>query len=243
MEKKVLITREKSQAKVFTEKVKAEGGIPIEVPLLKIECMEPKEYIDIQNYQWIFFTSTNGVHCFFKNLDKSALSLMKSVRIAAVGNKTEEAIQQYGFNVHFLPEQYTADSMTDTFLTEYPEPGTILLVRGNRSRDVLPEFFTKRNVNYDSIEVYETVHNIESKLMEALNTHSFDFITFTSPSTVEAFVKSHGQTYINNDPVIVCIGTTTEAKAKQVGFERILVADTFTVDGMIEAMINFNKRS
>lgn len=240
--KRILITREEKQAKVFAEQVKAVGGVPIEVPLLKISCKQARNrdvvFEKLSDYDWIIFTSANGVHCFFKQLPDELQRQLKNTKFAVVGHKTEAALLEHNLSADLMPEIYDADSLAEIFLKKYEAGESILLVRGSRSRDVLPKVFTAKGIGFDAIEVYETRINEESSrlLQEVLAAKDIDFITFTSPSTVEAFVRLSGNKMPGR---CVCIGTTTEKVAKQLGFTSIITAETFTIEGMIEVMSTY----
>lgn len=241
--KKILVTREASQAQAFSRQIALAGGIPIELPLLAIHCTKRIEDQPIWNrldtYSWILFTSANGVECFYNQLRDLGISENKfaSAKIGAVGHKTENVLKQYRKLADFIPTVYDAETMGTEFLRKNPRPGTILLVRGTKSRDVLPQLFARENIAFDSLEVYETVYNkhIGDKLPKTLASNDFDFLTFTSPSTIESFLEMGG----NPNSVkakICCIGTTTAEKAERSGFSNILTPDEFTIEGMIEAM-------
>src|SRR5690625_5212452 len=102
-EKSILITREEKQGKQFAAKIRECQGNPVEVPLLKISCMdhqENKEFFQrLASYQWVFFTSANGVRCFFQLAAnyKVNTKVLETVNIAVVGHKTENALKEYGF--------------------------------------------------------------------------------------------------------------------------------------------------
>lgn len=242
--KKVLITREEKQAKEFSSKVLAYGGTPVEVPLLKISCKEQDEnkriFPNINRYEWLFFTSANGVNCFFQLAKRyqTDTAILKYKRLAAVGHKTEDALKKFGFVADFVPTTYNADTMANEFLSRYTVSDPILLVRGNRSRDVLPIEFSKHGMVYDSVRVYEMAYNyqVTDCLNATLRENTFDFITFTSPSTVDAFAE---MTAISGQETCVCIGTTTKRRARELGFTSILTPEEFTIDGMLLCISNY----
>lgn len=242
--KKILITREKKQAKDFAEKVKICGGNPIEVPLLEISCKDivanQRILEHIEGYKWIFFTSANGVDCFFQLAEKYKLPKLKEPKFAVVGHKTEWCLNRHGYLSSFVPSVYNADVMAAEFLQKFKCDGPALLVRGNRSRDVLPVEFSKLDMDFDMMEVYETKFNytMENVLQTVLLEEELDFITFTSPSTVEAFSEM-----INNIPEItyVCIGTTTEQRALELGFKLVLTPEVYTTDAMLQTIANYIK--
>lgn len=241
--KKILITREASQAKLFGEKIEKHGGCPRIAPLLKIDTLFNKQdetiYRDLSKFDWIFFTSINGVNHFFKQFKNG--QLLNNCRIAVVGHKTEEALKQYGLKAHFIPSTYNAETMAQEFIELYPEINNVLFVRGNLSRPVLLDAFTKHNIPYSKVIVYET--NVNCSVQKQLHMelgNEIDFITFTSPSTVNAFIN-----LVNNESQLekayhipcFCIGTTTETIAIEQGFKKTYIPTEFTIEGMIDKMI------
>ncbi|GAB3797153.1 uroporphyrinogen-III synthase [Virgibacillus kimchii] len=239
--KRILVTREEKQGRQFAAKIRQYGGVPIEVPLLQISCKDHQENItffkQLANYKWIFFTSSNGVHCFFKLADSYQIDtqFLKTVTLAAVGHKTGDALKNHGFNAAFIPSVYNAEVMAKEFFQVYNDVSPVLIVRGSKSLDILPAAFESRSIKYDAMEVYETGSRMDmkSRLNDTLNTGEIDFITFTSPSSVEAY---RAMAQVNLEVPVVCIGTTTEKRAKQLDFQSILVPEEFTIDGMIHRL-------
>lgn len=246
-EKRILITREESQAKEFSEKVLQYGGKPIELPLLKISCKDkPKNkqlFENLHCYKWIFFTSANGVECFFR-LAKQYMwtnDVFVKMKFAAVGHKTAQTLEAYGYHADFIPTTYNAEVMASEFVEQYTvTKEKLLLIRGNRSRDVLPDFFTEHEIHYHVMEVYETMYNfdVKAELNQLLSHDTLDFITFTSPSTVEAYIEMK-ENKIRNNSVFVCIGTTTEERASELGITNIVTPQLFTIDGMLEQISDY----
>lgn len=246
LQAKVLVTREETQAKAFSKLIAVHNGIPVEVPLLHIQCTDYPENEPIwgrlSSYTWLFFTSANGVNCFLNQmkLKDIPISYLYNKKIAAVGHKTENELKLKNIQADFIPTVYDADTMASEFMAKYPtETGPFLLIRGNRSRDILPVVFAETEISYDSLEVYETTVNVYAAdlLKQTLKTTVFDYITFTSPTSIEYFMEFKGTQYLSNSQQIVCIGTTTEKKAREFGFQHILVPTEFTIEGMIKVMI------
>lgn len=244
--KKIVVTREASQAASFSLAIKEVGGIPVSVPLLKITCRDhflPKDAL-LEN-EWIFFTSAHGVRCFMRS--HSYAKQFSQMKIATVGHKTEAALKQYGLQATFIPSTYNAEVMAEEFFQKYPEANDILLVRGNISRPVLVEEFTKRKIRFKKLVVYDNQANMQMQqtLIDTLAKMEIDFLTFTSPSAVHTFVS-----LLDNQAILptalqlvaVCIGTTTEKAAKAVGFRQTITPDTFTTEAMITKMIEFSQQ-
>lgn len=242
--KRILVTREEKQGKQFAAKIRDYGGDPVEVPLLEISCKDAGEnhvlFQQLADYRWIFFTSTNGVRCFFQLASKynADIHALQSVNIAAVGQKTGEVLKEHGLYPAFIPTVYNAEVMAKEFFKVYHDISRVLIVRGSKSLDILPAALDSRSIDYDTVNVYDTAPRMDRSalLNEVLKSGRIDFITFTSPSSVETF---HVLAEADTNVPVVCIGTTTEKKAKQLGFDSILVAETFTVDGMIHRMAKY----
>ena len=240
--RKILVTREASQAKQFSDLITNSGGVPVEVPLLTIRCIDQTNNdLDVNQFNWIFFTSAHGVNCFFKQFMKEDF---KNIKFATVGHKTEKALKSFGYKAEFIPSTYNAEIMAKEFFEIYPDANYILLVRGNISRKLLVKELTERNLAFDTCVVYETAYFLEMKdqLIRVIEEENIDLITFTSPSTVKAFMEIMGQQPDINKILhvpCVCIGTTTEQAAKKFGFTTTIVPDTFTIENMVESMKNY----
>ncbi|MFD2133691.1 uroporphyrinogen-III synthase [Pseudogracilibacillus auburnensis] len=239
--KRILITREKSQAKEFARLIEKYKGIPIEVPLLHITCRNiiKKTKVELQTFDWIFFTSAHGVHCFFNQFkDNQFIQTL----FATVGHKTEKALKEYGYKASFIPTTYNAEVMADEFFKRYPEADNILLVRGNISRQVLVNELTDRKRTFETIVVYDTkaYTNMKETLLHVLEEKKLDYVTFTSPSTVKTFMEMiEGHPTLQEFLTIpaVCIGTTTEKAAIKFQCKRTIVPEMFTIESMVEKLI------
>ncbi|WP_085991771.1 uroporphyrinogen-III synthase [Oceanobacillus senegalensis] len=244
--KKIIVTREEINNRYFAKKILQYGGTPIEVPLLSITCEDRKEnktiLNDLDQYEWIFFTSANGVECFFQLVEMYHIpfSNINNKKIAAVGRKTKDKLNNFGIKVDFIPTTFNAETMAKEFLSSYSVTKQVLFVRGNLSRPVLIEEFEKAGVSYRTIEVYKTTIKEENKqLLNKAVEGPYDFITFTSPSAIDAFNKL--TEYVITKPC-VCIGTTTKQRALERGITNILMPmEEFTIDAMIECMVNYIK--
>lgn len=238
--KSILVTREEKQAQDFAKKIEQFGGVAFIAPLLKVNCVVSENTLttfeNLPQYEWLFFTSANGVHCFFENWKRNlGAGRLTYQKIAVVGTKTNEVLRGYGYQATFVPSTYNAKTMAREFLSEYHPKQPVLLVRGKLASSILPEVFTKAAIDYDCLTVYETSVNDESKelLIESLNYSHLDYITFTSPSTVDAFFSLIKNVDWIEEKTIVCIGTTTATRAKEKGLSNILVPEHFTIEGMI----------
>ncbi|CDQ18189.1 uroporphyrinogen-III synthase [Halobacillus karajensis] len=244
--KRILVTRSKSQANPLIKKIEEEGGVPYHTPLLNFQLNASESHEGILNrlhdYSWVFLTSANGVKFFFKLLKRKNVSLPKGLKFAIVGSKTERALKRFGYQADFIPSRYRASTMGEEFFDIHPDPGMILYIRGNRSRDVLPDIFKDKGVFFQSMTVYDTLLVKETKddIIQWVEEHSLDALTFTSPSIVHAYmiivkdIKEKGL-----DIPCFCIGPTTAKTAKEHGFRHIHVPDQYTMNHMFNQMIHY----
>lgn len=247
--KRVLVTRTKRQAGSFIEQLEKEGAEPVVLPLLAFEKKETKEnwaYLSrLHEYSWLFFTSANGVKFFFDLLRQYGIPWSEDSigRVASVGKKTTEELEQQGITVSFQPREYNGAAMVAEFLSVHPDPGMILLVQGNLSRQEISRELEHHRVFFHRAVVYDTLVNKfhYRELIEYIQNDDIDIYTFTSPSTVHAFEKlteniMATRSRVKKKRLCVCIGKTTKEAAEKAGFDRILTPKESTVEGMIDIM-------
>jgi uroporphyrinogen III methyltransferase/synthase len=239
--KRVLITRPREQANDFAEKLCAAGFEPIFFPVIEIRPIEnnivlERAWSKLDCYDWIVFTSINAVAVVFSQFERRSLP-----RVAAIGPKTAEALQSRGITPDFVPEEYVAESIL---------PGLgdlrgkwVLLPRAEIARKALPEAIAEAGGIPHEIAVYKTLPvEPDPEGLAALKS-GVDWITFTSPSTVQNFVEILRQQKMNPFELvsklkIACIGPITERAARDQGFEISVVAEKYTTDGLINALGN-----
>ncbi|EOO17299.1 uroporphyrinogen-III synthase [Bacillus cereus] len=239
--KTVLITRAQHQAKQMSVAVKERSGIPLEIPLLR---MEGTSYRQIQHiagqlhsYDWVIFTSKNGVAFFLDSLRKK---LPGPIKIAAVGVKTKLELEKRGYQVHFVPTSFVAETFAEEFLKELSGNERILFPKGNLARDVIPVKLREFGVFLDELIVYGTKVNVEKKqeLITALKLGEVNIITFTSPSTVDSFVRLLEGTNWREwtkKCTIACIGPITEKEAN-LYFPHVIVPKEYTVEALLQCI-------
>lgn len=233
--KRILVTRNEPKASAFAEQIVTHGGEAIIAPLIQITCSTLNENVvdQVGSYEWLIFTSANGVHCFFQQID---CACVKHVNIAVVGAKTNEALRAYEVEADFIPSVYNAKTMAPAFIRKMRPKGKVLIVRGRLSGTVVNKALTQENIPFDCVEMYDTEPNFAAKstLQRALK--KIDCITFTSPSTVDAFMTlaDHPEDFYHMS--VFAIGTTTEKRARERGFTYVYTPKVFTVEGMLERM-------
>ncbi|SEN01150.1 uroporphyrinogen-III C-methyltransferase [Lihuaxuella thermophila] len=248
--KRVLVTRARSQSSALSEKIAALGGEPLEFPVIRITRPERQDLLDaalgqLSKFDWVIFTSANGVKYFFKRLIELKLDIrqMSKARIAAIGPKTGEALTEKGLRVEVLPEEYKAEALVESLRPLVQSGQEVLLPRADIAREVLARELEKMGCRVTEVDAYDTRIGAEdaTEVVRLLENGDVHVITFTSSSTVRNFVEAvrtirEDVTSLLTQSQIVCIGPITAQTAKELGVRVDAVADTYTIDGLLEAI-------
>ncbi len=246
--KGIVVTRPEAQSAEFADLLYEEGARVISFPTIKI--VPPDNFADldgaienIEEYDWIIFTSVNGVRYFFErifHLGKDSRDL-KGVSICAIGPATSRAVENHGIHVDLIPESYISESVVSAFEKAGGAEKKILIPRAEVARDIIPESLTAMGADCDVITTYHTISSGMKRedFQEIAERDRIDIITFTSPSTVDNFIDIVGRENISEDAIIACIGPVTKKAAEGVGLTVHIMAQSYTVEGMVDAMIDY----
>lgn len=253
--KRILVTRARSQAKPFSERIRCYGGIPIEVPLIHTELPKEQEAIEriknnierIHDFDWLIFTSANGVRSFFTYWERYVrmpITALHKCKIAAVGPKTMAPLKDKGIRVDVMPDVYEASHLFASLKGLLKGTERILLARGNLAKTEIVDRLRELGCETTDLVVYETKCNeqVREQLYGYLQRGDLDVITFTSPSTVQFFVSllegTDWRTRIDGI-TIACIGTVTRDAAIECGMDVHVMPQHFTVDDLLEAIAQY----
>jgi uroporphyrinogen-III synthase len=243
---KVLITRPRTQADEFAEKLRSAGFEPIFFPVIKIQSIENNVALEralekLNCYEWLVFTSVNAVGVVFDEYSVFFLKENAGMKFAAIGPKTAEALRKYSIEPDFIPEEYVAEAIL-------PGLGNlqgkwVLLPRAEIARKALPEAIVDAGGIAHEIAVYKTLPTEPDPEGIIALKSGVDVVTLTSPSTVQNFVaicKQNGLDPLNlpNNPLFACIGPITEQAAKEEGLVKLVVAKEYTTEGLLEVITN-----
>ena len=237
--KKIVVTRARIQADGLLKKLTAIGMEPILLPTIEIQPPDDegealRESIHlIDQYDWLIFTSANGVNAFFTELDDP--SLLIDTQIAVIGIGTNQALKQFGLDADLVAGESVAEGLLRVFITLEKEC-KILLPRAARARDVLPDNLRKAGWVVDEVSAYQT--NIPEKFDSFDNTIiEADSFIFTSVSTFENFLKMYGSE--NMPPNIISIGPITSEAIRESGRVVAIEANPHNIKGIIEGIATF----
>ncbi|GGA36461.1 uroporphyrinogen-III C-methyltransferase [Paenibacillus physcomitrellae] len=256
--RRVLVTRSRSQASQLVRRIEELGGEPYEYPV--IETVMPKDEETLQrnrqalakldDFDWVFFTSANGVDFFFRHLIEAGADIrsLHKARIAAVGPATREALKAKGLIAEDLPERFQAEGLAELLGSEWKPGQKALLPRGNLARSWLPETLLERGLEITEMKVYETVlpEANDDELIALLEEGGIHMIPFTSSSTVTnliAMLRRMGlsdPTAVLNKSVIACIGPVTAQTAEAAGLRVTAMAKESTLDSLTELLCELN---
>ena len=247
--KGVVITRPERQADDLARLLAAQGANPIAFPTISIT--EPSNWSELdhalrqlESYNWLIFTSANGVHFFFERLRQKDMDIrdLKGIKIGCIGPATARQIEDRGIRVDLVPEEFIAEGLLKSFASMNLSGKKILIPRAARARDILPQGLKKQGAYVDVVTAYQTIPSGRKKeeLSASLDAGEVDVITFTSSSTVTNFVELMGQGFILPDHVkIACIGPVTASTAVKAGFRVDIRQEEYTMEGLVQSLVNY----
>jgi uroporphyrinogen III methyltransferase / synthase len=245
--KRIVVTRTRKQASALSNKLRALGAQVVELPTIRIEpptnLREFAELVqDAHIYDWIVFTSANGVEAFFEMFFKlyDDAREIGGARIAAIGPATAQRVKDFHLHVDLQPEEFVAEAVVKEFRKQGGiENLRILLVRAEKARDVLPKELSVSGAIVDEALAYRTLPETRDTTgaRRQLAKGSADLITFTSSSTVENFLTL-GLPWPKGMQV-ASIGPITSKTARDHGLTIDIEARRHDIDGLVEAIRNF----
>ncbi len=248
--KKVLLTREDNEA--VAEILKSEGVEVAELPMIRISLLaDPDEIADVfaemGRYDWITFSSANGVRGFFREFFKvfDDIRALGIARIACVGEATRRELKKYYLRADVVPEISTGENMANS-MAEYEslENLKILCVVGNLAGSALCDILEKNNAIVDAVEVYKTeIVSVDRncKVAEDFRAEGADAVVFSSPSAVEGFAKNAANLALSSSavcPKIVTIGEKTSEAVKKFGMPVARQASNPSPEAVSEAVLS-----
>ena len=243
--RKIVITRATDQAGTLAHCLHDLGADVVELPAIAFAPPLDSKPVEtalknLSSYDWLIFTSANGVRYFLEYLDKSPYDLRNfRGKLCAIGPATARALQALHLKVDVMPKEYVGESLVEA-MRKYPLAGTrILIPRAAVARDVVPQMLSAEGARVDVVETYRTVVPAASvELAKQLFSEAVgkpDWITFTSASTVKNSLALMGAEKLAGVK-IASIGPITSATARMHGLEVTVEAAEYTVEGLVSAI-------
>lgn len=250
-EKKIVLTRNKEQSSELRSKLEVLGAKVLELPLIKIlpynDTKAINEVLDeIGSYEWIIFTSRNGVHYFFNiffNKFKD-IRCIGGIKFACVGQGTAAEIEKYHLEVDFLPGEALSENLAEGLIeTESMDNTKVLVITGNLNRDDLVETLDQKgHAIVDTLQVYETKLEdlADNVVAKTFREQGADAIVFSSSSAVNSFIQQVNSLKLEakaKKPLICSIGPLTSKTIQDAGLTVNMEAKSHSVDGIINALL------
>ena len=249
----IIVTRAASQAGELTTLLESYGAKVIVCPTIEIREPDSYERLDealdhLYGYDWLIFTSTNGVEFFLKRLAGRELKIedLDETRVCAIGQRTADKLHDAHVHVDLVPSQSTAEGVFAA-LSEYSGGEeclhglNILLPRAAVGREHLPQALEAAGARVDVVTTYQTVlpENFDRGKLSAMLTGSGDCIAFTSPSTIKNLAKlfdTHDLGKALPGIAVACIGSVTATAAAEYGLHVDIQPEQFTTKDLAEAI-------
>jgi uroporphyrinogen III methyltransferase / synthase len=230
-----------------SDRLHALGADIVELPTIEIQPPADPSPLEeairsLACYDWLIFTSANGVRFFLDRLDRSGFDLRNlRAKICVIGPATRAAVEALHLKVDLMGKEYVAESLVEAFASHELSGKRVLLPRAAVARDVVPVELERRGARVDVVEAYRTVipEEAAAHAREIFSARRPDFITFTSSSTVQNFVAVVGAEMLRGVRAI-SIGPVTSQTARHLGIEVAAEASPFTVDGLVNAILRMN---
>ena len=245
--KRVVVTRPEVQADGFVAQLQEVGAAPVCLPVIEIGPVADTAPLDrslqkLTCYDWLVLTSVNGVEAVWERLSALGIAqLPERLQVAAIGPKTAAALQARQVTPDFVPEEYIAEAIL---------PGLgdlrgrwVLLPRADIARPALAQAIQAAGGFAHEIAAYHTLPTEpDPKAIQTLR-EGVDILTFTSSSTVRNFIALMERTGLDprdlpGKPLVACIGPITAGTAAEEGLQVGLVAEEYTIDGLLEALLH-----
>lgn len=247
----ILITRPPHKAEEMADLVRARNGRPVIFPTISIAPPADWAPVDqaisrLPEYDWIIFTSVNGVRFFTRRITErgGTLNQPETVRVAAVGAKTADTLKETGITVDVTPSEYTAEKLLDTLVNQNIKGRSCLLVLGDKARNTLTDGLQNAGALVEKIVVYRNRKEIPdhaSSILAQLQEGQIRVLTFTSPSTFRNFVEILTELTEDVDQVLehqtlAVIGPVTARAIQAQGLKVSIVPQTSTMEGLLDAV-------
>lgn len=247
--RRVVVTRARAQAGELSVALERLGAGVLEFPT--IEVRPPEDFgpldaaiRDLDSFDWLVFTSVNGVEAFVERLEHHGLDLRavpRDAKVAAIGPATAERARGVGLRVDVVPREFRAEALIGELAGDSLSGKRILIPRARVAREILPEKLREAGAEVVVPPAYESVPSSEGKeeLARRLEGGEVDCVTFTASSTVENFVGAFGEgeaRRLLSGTRVVCIGPITAGTARGHGLRVDAEAREYTIPGLVEAV-------
>lgn len=249
--KRVLVTRARSQASALSRLLSEKGANPVELPAIDIHPLKDNQELDkairrLKNYDWIIFTSVNGVDAFFQRL--TALKLdsraLHGLKIGAIGPATAAVLEARGLKADYCPAVFTGEGLVKGLKSRRISGKHFLLPRADIADSEVSDGIKSLGGIVHEVATYHTVADREAgeKAAKLIGEGMIDVITFTSSSIVTNLVKALGRRRLPSKIITACIGPKTGETAVKAGLTVNIMSNEQTIPGLVAAIEEYFNR-
>jgi uroporphyrinogen III methyltransferase / synthase len=247
--KRILVTRARDQAVEFTELLKLYGADPVEFPTIEVVPPESWDALDegirrIEEYDWLIFTSVNGVVYFLERLRAGGKDIraLRGIKLCAIGPRTAQEIERMGVRVDLIPDEYVAEALIEQMGRQELKGRRILIPRAAVARDILPEALARMGARVDVVPAYRTIRPTRDVdwVKNVLQARQISVITFTSSSTARNFVDMFGPDEARRllqGVAVACIGPITARTVEDYGLAVQILPKDSTIPSLAQAIV------
>ena len=254
--KSVLVTRPRDQAPDLSTLLAAYGAEPVECSTLEIVPPESwerldKAIIELQAYDWLVFTSVNGVRFFMERLraQRHDGRRLAGLRICCIGPGTAQELERYGIRADCIPVQFQAEGLVELMKQAGVAGQRVLIPRAETARELLPQQLRAMGADVNVVTAYRAVSpTIDVEDLKArLRRHEIHYLTFASSSTVRNFCQLFDSQeelqQLTKQSTVACIGPITAQTVKEEGLAIGVVASENTIPALVDSMVQHVKET
>jgi len=249
----IVITRAPEQAAEFVAQLEQYGATVITCPTIEIKELDSYERLDeaighLYGYDWLIFTSVNGVDYFFQRLHAGnhTAADLDELKVCAIGEATAERLRNLHVHIDVIPEEFKAEGVFAALSgfvggREGLRNLNVLIPRASVARDYLPKALEEAGARVDVVPAYRTSlpANLDRGRVAAMLSGSADCIAFTSSSTVKNLARlfdTHDLSEVLAGVSIACIGDITATTATEFGLSVAIQPKQFTIPALASAI-------
>jgi uroporphyrinogen III methyltransferase/synthase len=247
--KSIVVTRDETGNADFAAKITQRAGNAIPFATIKIEPLTDtnaflQTLTKFSEYDWIVFTSANGVNVFFEALQilNKDCRVFARAKIAAIGAKTAERLARFGIRADFVPNVFTGKDLAKQLINAANlNAKKVLLLRSDIASKDLPQLLARANAQVDDVAIYtaDEVDSDAEQLETDISAGTLDWLTFASPSAVRSFFKQINPDLVNSSRVkVASIGPVTSGQLRELAVKVDVQANRHTLDGLLDAIGN-----
>lgn len=240
----IISTRPLIEDDLIKSHLAAKGAQVLDFPMIRTECVDlsveiKTVFAGLNDYEWIVFTSKNGVICFYDLLNKACVDagILSLKKIAVMGKATGDEVMKRGGNAHLISSGRTAEDLLVEIKREIRPTDKVLLALGELAEDKL-ETGLADICQAERVNVYKTIdlEYTTNKIIDRIKDDKYDIILFTSPSGFRNFYKIMLANKISTAFRMACIGTTTEKEMLKYNCHPLVVSPKSDAESFANAI-------